>query len=260
MDENPYRGPNSGDFSSPPGQKKSPIFAVLKLLALLGIIGIVICMLLPVSRMGSSREAARRHQCANNLKQIALALRNYEVTYHALPPAYTVDAHGKPLHSWRTLILPYLDQQQLYKSIDLTKSWDDPANAGACKTLVRVYQCPSASGPDNYTTYLAIVTPNSCLRPHEPRSLSEITGDPSETLLVMEVDSEHAVPWMSPSDADEQLVMGIGPKSKLTHPGGVDAAFVDGSVRFLDADMPAAQRHALISIAGKDKAAAKDAN
>ena len=73
-------------------------------------------------------------QCANNLKQIALALRNYESVYHALPPAYTVDAEGKPLHSWRTLILPYLEQQALYDKIDLSKPWDDPANKEAYET------------------------------------------------------------------------------------------------------------------------------
>jgi prepilin-type processing-associated H-X9-DG protein len=119
---------------------------------------------------------------------------------------------------------------------------------------------PSASDPINDTSYLAIVAPNSCLRPGEPRRLSDITDGASETLMVVEVDSEHAVPWMSPNDADLPLVMGLGPNSKLAHAGGVNAAFVDGGVQFLDADMPAAQRRALISIAGNDKVAADGAN
>jgi prepilin-type processing-associated H-X9-DG protein len=262
MDENPYIAPGSGNASGPPQQKKSRHF--LKLLVVLGVIGFVIAMLLPAVR--TAKGTALRAQCGNNLKQIALALRAYETVYHSLPPECTTDASGKPLHSWRTLILPFIEQQQLYKKIDLTKPWDDPANAEACKTIVMVYHCPSASGPvndttglDNDTTYLAVVTPDSCFRPNEPRRLSEITADPSQTLLVVEVDSDHAVPWMSPRDADEQTVMGIGPNSKLAHAGGFHAAFVDGSVRFLDADMPAAQRRALISIVGNDKAAAPTA-
>ena len=60
--------------------------------------------------------------------------------------------------------------------------------------------------------------------------------------MVIEVDAEHAVPWMSPIDADEQLVLGIGPNSKLDHRYGFNAACVDGSVHFLDADTPAALR------------------
>jgi type II secretory pathway pseudopilin PulG len=93
------------------------------------IIAFLFALMLPAGRV--SRPAARRTQCKNNLKQVALALHNYADDHHALPPAYTVDAKGRPLHSWRTLILPYLDEQALYDSIDLSKPWDDPKNADA---------------------------------------------------------------------------------------------------------------------------------
>ena len=83
----------------------------------------------------------------------------------ALPPAYTVDAKGRPLHSWRTLILPYLEQEPLYQTIDLSKPWNDPANAKALETSLPVFRCPEAVGPQNTTTYLAIVAPNGCFIP-----------------------------------------------------------------------------------------------
>ncbi len=258
MDENPYR-PRSSNASGPRPQSKIRISAIVKLLLVLGIVPIVICLFVAITQIRDWLVPARL-QCANNLRQIALALHNYATNYHAFPPAYTTDANGKPLHSWRTLILPYLEEQQLYKKIDLTKPWDDPANAEACKTVVPVKRCPIAPEPGNCTTYLAIVTPNSCLRPHEPRRQSEITANTSETLMLIEADSDHAVPWMSPNDADEQLVLGIGPDFKVAHSGGFHAAFVDCHIDFVAADMPADQRRALISIAAKDKAAAKRAN
>lgn len=62
-----------------------------------------------------SHEARRRLQCKYNLKQIGLALHYYHDKYEEFPPAYTVDEHGKPLHSWRTLILPFMDQEPLYQ-------------------------------------------------------------------------------------------------------------------------------------------------
>ena len=78
--------------------------------------------------------------------------------------------------------------------------------------------------------------------------------------MVIEVDEAHAVPWMSPVDADEAIILAIGgPNARSPHPGGMNAAFVDGHVDFLPADMPAAERRALISIAGNDNAAAKSA-
>jgi type II secretory pathway pseudopilin PulG len=220
-------------------------------LTALAILAVVVALLLPSVRR--ARPAARRSQCKNNLKQIALALHNYEAEYHALPPAYTVDADGKPLHSWRTLILPFLDQAPLYNRIDLSKPWDDPANAEACKTLVPTYYCPSTTGQTDHTTYLACVGTHACFRRTEPRLISEITDGLAETLMVVEVPSDRSVVWMSPQDADEALLLGIGTKSKLAHEHGTHAALCDGSVRFLSAAMPAATRRALISVAGGDK-------
>jgi hypothetical protein len=220
--------------------------------AVLGIGVVLVALLLPAVRRCAG-EAARRTQCANQLRNIALALRNYESEFHALPPAYTVDADGKPLHSWRTLILPYLDQRALYAAIDLSRPWDDPANAEAAQRHLSIFHCPSDSSPQNHTTYFVIVTPNGCFRATEPRLLSEITDARAETLMVIEVPSDRSVPWMSPRDADESLVMSIGPESKLAHAGGINAAMCDGTIRFLNANLPAVTRRALISIAGGEK-------
>jgi hypothetical protein len=226
------------------------IFTVLTVLA----IGcVLLALMLPAVRRG--REPSRRTQCKNNLKQIALALHNYEADYHALPPACTLDAYGNRLHSWRTLMLPYLEQAPLYQSIAFSKAWDDPANAKACNTCVPAYQCPSTADlSKNHTTYLASCAPNGCFHPREPRRLSEITDGLAETLMVVEVPAEHSVPWMSPSDADEELLLSIAAQSKLAHAHGMHAALCDGSIRFLSVEMPAATRRALISIAGGDKA------
>jgi prepilin-type N-terminal cleavage/methylation domain-containing protein/prepilin-type processing-associated H-X9-DG protein len=231
-------------------------FTLLELLVVVGIIGILIALLLPATR--SSRSAARRSQCTNNLKQIALALSNYEQAYKALPPAYTVDAKGRPLHSWRTLILPYLEQEPLYRTIDLSKPWNDPANARALETSLPVFLCPEAAGPRNTTTYLAIAAPNGGLIPQESRRLAEITDAHESTLMVVEAGEENAVPWMAPVDADESLVMRLGPGSKLHHSGGTNACFADGHVAFLKANTPAVVRRAMMSISGNDNEVAKE--
>jgi prepilin-type N-terminal cleavage/methylation domain-containing protein/prepilin-type processing-associated H-X9-DG protein len=247
-------------FSAGPGWKRKASgqktgFTLIELLVVIAIIGIGIALLLPARR--SARPAAYRNQCCNNLKQIAVALMSYEADYHALPPAYTVDADGKPLHSWRTLILPYLEQKPLYERIDLTKAWDDPVNSAAGQASVPAYRCPAADCPSNHTVYLGIVAKGGCFRPAEPRPLSEITDDHAETLMVVEADSPHAVPWMAPSDADEKLLLSFGPESAFAHIGGMNVAFVDGSAQFLSSDASDSLWHALISIAGNDHLAAE---
>jgi len=249
MTDNPYASP--APVSDTRVLKKRPRITFLRLFLGLAIVFVLVALLFPARR--GSREAARRTQCRNNLKQIALALHNYESHYHALPPAYTIDAEGKPLHSWRTLILPWIEQVNLYNSIDLSKPWDDPANAEALNTVPQVYRCPSVALPPGLTSYLGIVGTNACFHPTAPRAFSEMTDGTSETLMVIEVAQEQAVPWMAPQDASEEMVLNFGNDGKLAHTGGTQAALADGSVRFLSVSVSPEILRALISIAGNDR-------
>ncbi len=247
---------NDPDFSDISPKPRSPRkFRLIKPLFALGAFSLLIALFLPASR--SSRPAGYRTQCSNNLRQIALALLMYEQAYKSLPPACTVDARGRRLHSWRTLILPYLEKQSLYQAIDLAKPWNDPANAKAFETPLPIFRCPMARGPRNTTTYLAVVAPNSCWWAREPQRLAEITDDHGLTLTVIEAGDENAVPWMAPVDADESLMMSLGSTTKSHHAGGMNTAFVDAGVRFLDAETSLTRRRALISISGNDDAIAE---
>lgn len=223
-------------------------FTIIEVLVALAVLAVLFLLLLPNVTRG--REAARRTQCKNNLKQIGLALHNYHDTYGAFPPAYTVDAEGRPLHSWRTLILPYMDQKPLYDQIDLSKAWDDPRNAEVFRTNVPSLMCPSSPAPSGQTSYFAVVTPNSVLRPEKSCTLREITDGSSNTLLVIEVDAAHAVPWMAPTDADEALLSSFEGKAKTSHTGGLHSLLADGTVRFLSVNLAKETRHALITAAG----------
>lgn len=246
MSEIPQPGP--APIDAPPGP--SGLKGCLPVLGLLLIGGVAVALMLPaVSR---TREVPRRSQCKNHLKQIGLALHNYHDDYRAFPPAYTVDADGKPLHSWRTLILPYLDQKPLYNTIDLTKPWDDPVNAHALETRVEVYHCPSTSHPGAHTVYLANASQSGCFRPGLSRKISDIIDGSSNTILILEVPENLAVPWMSPEDADEALFMNITADSGLHHTGGVHATLCDGAVRFISANLPIATRRALLTIEAGD--------
>ena len=122
MTDNPYAAPNS--VGNPAPLKSGFKITLLKVLAVVAIICVVIAFMLPATRR--ARPAARRTQCKNNLKQIGLALHNYHDLYGSFPPAFTVDSNGMPLHSWRTLILPFIDQLPLYQNVNgtqLTADW-----------------------------------------------------------------------------------------------------------------------------------------
>jgi hypothetical protein len=235
----------------PPQPPATPRKTWLALLTVIGIVVLFVAMcVLPTFPHG--RQASRRAQCSQNLKQIGLALLNYEYEYGRFPPAYTVDAAGKPLHSWRTLILPYLEQQDLYNSIDLTKPWDDPINQKARDTRIGPYACPSAGVATGKTTYLAIVTPASVMRMPESMGTKDISDDPNLTLLVMEYGDERAVHWMAPMDASEEMVVRFAASDQLPHPGGVQSVMASGVITFLVATKDEESLRALVTAVGND--------
>ncbi len=222
----------------------------------LAVVLVLIGLFIPATR--SARRPARRIQCASILRQIGGGLRAYAQTYGALPPAYTTDANGKPLHSWRTLILPFIDASELYETIDLTKPWDDPVNAKAFKTTIGLFHCPETNAPPNTTTFLAVSGANCCFNPTKARRLAEIADGESATLMLIEVSDEHAVPWMAPVDASESLVLNLGSIKDQLHGGGFNACFVDGAVKFMNSTIDTEVLRKLMTIAGNDPLGSDD--
>lgn len=249
---NPYLSPDS----SKPGETKrrptSLVGALLKVVVTILIVLVGVALLLPSVR--SAKEPARRMSCSNNLKNIALALHTYHDTYHNLPPAYTVDSAGRRLHSWRTLLLPYLEQQALYDRIDLSKPWDDPLNQAVfAEANSKSLRCPNATCPTTHTTYLAVVGPNTCFPAGAARKLRELESL-SNTLILVEVSTDRAVPWMSPEDLDEASLLAVF-HGEAPHPNVVGAAMADGTVQFLSTETSEAQLKALLSIDSDDNRA-----
>ncbi|MFO0959560.1 MAG: DUF1559 domain-containing protein [Isosphaeraceae bacterium] len=248
MTVNPRNDPEFGGPS--PKKCGSQETWIVEKILVLGAAGILFALLLP-SLLIPGDGVPRPIVCKNNLKNIAIALQGYRDRYGAFPPAYTVDADGKPLHSWRTLILPYLDNAPLYEDIDLKKPWDDEVNARFLETPIGIYRCPNlgASGR-NKTTYLAITAPDGWAQPGKRRRIEEFTDGLSETLLVIEVDEASAVPWGAPIDADTATILGRGPNPPH---GRIHAVFADGSVKSLNPGLSAETLRALSTIAGGEK-------
>ena len=240
----PPRGSGSGA-----GVTIAIVAAVVAIPMLLMCIGILVGLLLPAVQ--AAREAARRMQCSNNMKQIALAMHNYHDFYRAFPPAFTTDENGNPLHSWRTLLLPYIEQSALYAQIDLSKPWDDPVNLPFSQIAIPTYACPSGhtDSPEK-TCYQVIVDPAGIFSGSTPCKMSAITDGTSNTILVIETESENAVPWMAPDDTDMPKYLSAGKNTRHNHTGGSNAAFADGSVRFLSTNIDAASAQSLVTRGG----------
>ena len=124
-------------------------FTLVELLVVIAIIGILIALLLPAVQ--AAREAARRAQCANNLKQIGLALHGYHTAVGTFPPGGITEGpccSTPSLTSWAISILPYLEQQGLYDQYDMNAYNEDPENKLVRETPLAVYVCPSEQHVD----------------------------------------------------------------------------------------------------------------
>jgi prepilin-type N-terminal cleavage/methylation domain-containing protein/prepilin-type processing-associated H-X9-DG protein len=125
--------------SDEPAAAQRAAFTLVELLVVIAIIGILVAMLLPAVQ--AAREAARRMECSNNLKQIGLALHNYSTAHNVLP--YGSDYTKGNRTTWAMFILPQLEQQNHYDKFDQTKALVDPVNKIACEIAVKAYQCPT---------------------------------------------------------------------------------------------------------------------
>lgn len=231
-------------------------FTLVELLVIIAIIVLLIALFIPFS--GGSREAARRIQCANNLKQIGLALHSYHDEFGCFPPAYVTDEDGKPMHGWRVLILPYMEQQPLYDQYDFNEPWDGPNNSKLHDTMVATYSCPSQPREDseNTTSYVAVVGSDTVFPGDQSTTFEDITDGTSNTLLVVEI-SNSGIHWMEPRDLNvEEMPAVINPGEGRSrgissmHPEGAQVLWADGAIHLLPNSLPTKTLRAKLTIAG----------
>jgi hypothetical protein len=227
---------------------------------LVDIIGMGISMLLPAVQ--AAREAGRRVNCSHNLQQIAVAMMNYREQNGCFPPAFVADKNGKPMHSWRALLLPYLEggfesPGSLYK---YDEPWDSPRNRKITDLPLTFYQCPSQADRKQPTTsYMMVVGPHTVSDGPHSRKIEDITDGTVNTVMVVEV-ADSGVGWAEPKDLEFDKIdfkingekrPGIG----SCHSGGAFVAFFcGGRVEFVENATSPERVKAMLTIDGREKA------
>jgi len=232
-------------------------FTLVELLVVISITGLLIGLLLPAVQ--ASRETARRATCSNNLKNLALGAHNFHDAHQALPPGCS--EWGELDHSWRTRILPYVEQNGLYRQINFSKRWDAPeGNFQATRIVLPLLRCPSSlleePGDSDYegimgsgaaegaqwSTFLRNGVLITTRRGEQGVRFADITDGLSHTILIAESADRTAQEHGNWADG-----LGVFHSSGLVrqpgeifshHPGGAMVAMADGSVRLLTNDTP----------------------
>jgi Protein of unknown function (DUF1559) len=180
-------------------------------------------------------EASERTKSINNMKQLTLAAHSYHDGHRSFPPAYTADKDGKRLLSWRVHVLPFLEQDKLYKEFHLDEPWDSDHNKKLIARMPAVFR--SSADPkliaDGKTTYLAPVGEATMFTGAKGVRISEVTDGTSNTIFLVDANDDHAVVWTKPEDLDYDAktpMKGLGGR----YHAGFLAAMADGSLRLVN--------------------------
>jgi prepilin-type processing-associated H-X9-DG protein len=216
-------------------------------MALLG--GMFVLVMIPAST--GSHLSSSRIECRNNLKQLALAMHNYRDAYGAFPPAYVADKDGKPMHSWRVLLLPYMDRRGLYDLYRFDEPWDGPNNRKLAEQMPPEYHCPAdADARAGETSYFVVVGPKTIFPGTASVAMSDIPDGPTYTILLVEA-ADSGINWLKPRDLTyDEARRGINPEMgwgiSSNHGGGAIVAFADGSEDMLPNNTPVQQLRLLL--------------
>lgn len=297
-------------------RKKNRGFTLIELLVVIAIIAILIALLLPAVQ--SAREAARRIQCSNNLKQQGLALHNYHDTHRRFPLGTSFRLTRGNTTFWHAGILPQIEQANTFARIDWSKPWNDTStsNPEVCATHIPMFQCPSAGiePKESNVQGFAIRCPSSYLgcasgtivRESGPEpilsssgidgmlfqgsstSLKSAVDGTSNTVLVGEALHDYSFwgrnPWLGNQVVDHWYIgsvrvwysneasealgsTGVKPNTHKDlssmideveigfgshHPGGLQCAFADGHVSFINESIDMGIWSALGTRAGRE--------
>jgi hypothetical protein len=214
-------------------------------------------LLLPA--VASAREAAWRSQRMNNFKQIAIALLNYESAKKSFPAAASYDEDGRPLLSWRVHILPFMEEKALYNEFHLDEPWDSDHNRRLIERMPALFADPDPAvqreiGGVGRTTTVVPVGAGTVFDGRNGFMYRDIDDGTSNTVLFVQVIPERAVVWTKPEDWEVDFtdaLWGVSPPDDGSG-GTFAAAYCDGSVRQINANIDAQVWAALLTADGRE--------
>jgi len=244
-------------MSDKPDQSKILSRTIETLIWIVAIVGLYLALVPP---MGHPDYVRRIPECKNHLKTIMIGIHSYHDAFRCLPPAWTSAPDGSRLHSWRSLILPYVGHNELYARLRLNEPWDSTHNRRvtneAPKEISELFRCSNAHPNDaarENAGYLAVVGKSTAWEPSRRVTFSDVGDGNSNTLCLVEV-IHSDIHWAEPRDLSLFALISERRVSRQPKIGSYDGVkrhdqiadsfnvgVMDGSVRRVSVDMTGEQ-------------------
>jgi hypothetical protein len=199
------------------------------------------------------------HQSASNLAIISIGLLNYHHAYGRFPPPYIAADDGTPMHSWRVLVLPFIEESDIYGQYRFDEPWNGSHNIRLVDKMASVFSSTSKRANGGNTSYFAVIGPETMWAPGRIVTDRDIPNGMSRIALV-EIDGPN-ISWMEPRDLSETELAdavncGGTNNNPCTHNDGTLAAFANAHTIWLKKDITKGDLHSLLSIDNKSRPAA----
>ncbi len=198
-------------------------------------VGVMAALLLPAVQ--AARAAAQRNMSQNNLKQMALCILNYEDQHQVLPPRAFFDKEGKPLLGWRVMMLPYLEENDLFQQFHFDEPWDSEHNKTLIEKMPEAFKDPRFDLPPGMTIYQAVVGKGCVFEGDKGINLAQITDGTSRTAGVVAVSPNKAVPWTKPEDWEFDPKNPLRDLDNPSAGGIIQLMFMDGHIESVSPDV-----------------------
>ena len=201
----------------------------------------------------SARDDSSVRRNVNNMQQVAFAMLVYHDMNKSLPPA-VVERDGKPLLSWRVLLLPYLDDpkaKSLYDEFHLDEPWDSAHNRPLVAKMPDVYKSPNSKHTDGRTVYLTPRGEKTAFPGTRVVQLRQVLDGTAKTLALLEVDDDRAVEWTKPDDwrfDPKNPTAGLGGQTT----DGYTVAMLDSSIHYFPKSVDGKTLNKLLTMNGRE--------
>ena len=204
------------------------------------LIGLLFALAFPA--ISVARRSAQKSNSGTNMSKLAMAMLAYEADQGCFPPAYVADADGKPMHSWRVLLLPYLGYDHIYERYDFSAPWDSPQNMAILTWMPDEFACPADldARAAFESSYVVIVGDGTMFPGKDSTRRDQITDGLENTIMLAQTQTS-GVCWLEPRDlVVDQMRYQINGRGGVEIGSNIDdgayVATADGSVHFLTFD------------------------
>jgi len=227
-------------------------------MSVLATLGLALLAAVTFPKLQGQRRAAELFRCRQNLEKLGIGMRSYHKAHGSFPSVAHYDAQGRPLLSWRVLLLPHLGEQALFDEFHMEESWDSPHNRTLVNRMPEIFRCPfDRDVLPTMSSYVAVSGAQTMFPSRQSIRREDISDDLSLTVMLIEIGGS-SIPWTKPEDLSFDVAVNVKDIPAARAYGARHVLLADGSVTTIVNAVKPSVWQALLTINDGESISASD--